>query len=95
MSAPLSPSPSPPPPPPPPAVHAEVTALDDVDMRKHRQLSAEWGSDATWPKHLVVRYRWSSRHEEDEQRGLLVLFAGVKGGGGWSGWVGAGAWGGG
>lgn len=28
-----------------------------------------------WPKHLLVHFTWRVEHEEDEARGLLLLFA--------------------
>lgn len=62
----------------PPAVRASVFALSHEDQLDHAPLVREFVNATHWPKHLLVHYRWRTQHEEDEEGGLLVLFAGAR-----------------
>ncbi len=44
-------------------------------LERHPTLTAEWGNATTWPKHLLVDYRWRTAHEVDAIPGMYVLFA--------------------
>lgn len=56
------------------SVTAAVYAIAPEDQADHRMLVEEFRNASHWPKHLLVSYSWTSRHEVDAQRGLLVLF---------------------
>ena len=102
LPPPLVPPPPPPlnPPPLPPhrvvgrplAVSAQVIELDPEDQGRHPGAVQEFRNATHWPKHLLVHYVWRERKEEDEERGLLVLLSGARGGsrGRGRGWVGTG-----
>ena len=64
--------------------------MDREDQRQHAELVRDFLNATHWPKHLLVHYRWDVQHEEDEERGLLVLFSGGCGGGRLGGWAGLG-----
>lgn len=49
--------------------------MDPADQREHGVLVRDFLNATHWPKHLLVHYSWRVEHEEDEARGLLVLFA--------------------
>ncbi len=36
-------------------------------------LAADFADDATWPKHLLVYYRWEARRQLNQHLGLYVL----------------------
>ncbi|EFN54175.1 hypothetical protein CHLNCDRAFT_17489, partial [Chlorella variabilis] len=59
------------------AVSASVYQLDEEDQAQHAPLVREFLNATHWPKHLLVHYTWHTRHEEDEEAGLLVLFSGA------------------
>lgn len=61
------------------AVSASVYQLDEEDQAQHAPLVREFLNATHWPKHLLVHYTWHTRHEEDEEAGLLVLFSGAAG----------------
>ena len=79
-------------------IHVAEPAAAHVDRAPRHQATAHPGAvqefrNAThWPKHLLVHYVWRERKEEDEERGLLVLLSGARGGsrGRGRGWVGTG-----
>jgi hypothetical protein len=50
--------------------------MDASDQAQHAALVREFMNATHWPKHLLVHYAWRTRHEEDEDAGLLVLFSG-------------------
>eukprot|EP00887_Chlorella_sp_A99_P006341 scaffold3.g6341.t1 len=57
------------------SVTAIVYQLGPEDQAEHWQLVEEFRNATHWPKHLLVSYTWTARHDVDAQRGLLVLFA--------------------
>jgi hypothetical protein len=57
-------------------VSAQVFEMDREDQRQHAELVRDFLNATHWPKHLLVHYSWEVQHEEDEERGLLVLFSG-------------------
>ncbi len=58
------------------AVTSTVYQLDDADQKQHAAMVNDFLNATHWPKHLLVHYTWHTRHEEDEEAGLLVLFSG-------------------
>lgn len=58
------------------AVTSTVYQLDDADQQQHAAMVNDFLNATHWPKHLLVHYTWHTRHEEDEEAGLLVLFSG-------------------
>jgi len=52
-----------------------VVEVPEHYLERHPTLTAEWGNATTWPKHLLVDYRWRTAHEVDAIPGMYVLFA--------------------
>ncbi|KAL4859320.1 hypothetical protein ACK3TF_001057 [Chlorella vulgaris] len=57
------------------SVTSTVYQLDDADQKQHAAMVNDFLNATHWPKHLLVHYTWHTRHEEDEEAGLLVLFS--------------------
>jgi hypothetical protein len=47
--------------------------LKTTDLH-YQKVKKEFSDPNIWPKHLVVHYKWTARHEVDTHRGLIVLF---------------------
>lgn len=54
------------------AARADVVAVSPEYLRRHAELVREFQSPETWPKHLLVRYRWTERVDVDANAGLGV-----------------------
>jgi len=55
-------------------VRATVLPAPDSISEAHKQLQVEFADSSVWPKHLLVRYRWTTINEVNVDRGLYVLF---------------------
>jgi hypothetical protein len=53
---------------------ARVEALPRTDLH-YQKVKKEFSDPHLWPKHILVHYKWTARHEVDTERGLVVLFA--------------------
>mmetsp|Transcript_37872 Transcript_37872/g.96963 ORF Transcript_37872/g.96963 Transcript_37872/m.96963 type:complete len:238 (-) Transcript_37872:70-783(-) len=56
------------------AVKAKVVTAPRSAGDTHKQLIEEFGDINTWPKHLLIQYKWTTINEIDVDRGLYVLF---------------------
>mmetsp|Transcript_29464 Transcript_29464/g.83099 ORF Transcript_29464/g.83099 Transcript_29464/m.83099 type:complete len:241 (-) Transcript_29464:66-788(-) len=55
-------------------IRSEVTVAPRSVVENHKQLDEEFRNATHWPKHLLVRYRWTTISEVDVDNGLYVLF---------------------
>lgn len=58
--------------------YAQVQAVPEHYLQEKPMLASEFADDTTWPKHLLVYYRWEARQQLNQHLGLYVLLlAGV------------------
>ena len=55
------------------AVKADTVAVGRKYLKTHRSLVEEFHNHTLWPKHLLVRYRWTEKTDVDAKFGSTVL----------------------
>jgi hypothetical protein len=55
------------------AVKADTVAVGRKYLKTHRSLVEEFHNHTVWPKHLLVRYRWTEKTDVDAKFGSAVL----------------------
>ncbi|ACO62440.1 predicted protein, partial [Micromonas commoda] len=55
------------------AVKADTVAVGRKYLKTHRSLVEEFHNHTVWPKHLLVRYRWTEKTDVDAKFSSTVL----------------------